>query len=123
MSRIINVFFHLMVQIKLYHFQTNSFSRHTASDKLFESIIDLTDKFIEVYIAKYGKPKINETNSNIKIMNMNDNQIIHFLKKNIDFLTKDLSKLIDTDNDTDLMTIRDEILLNINQTLYLFTLN
>jgi len=121
MSKIINFFFQLTLQIKLYHWTTKSYSRHKASDDLHANILELSDKFVEMYIAKYGRPKIHEPSNTIKISNLNDTQIVHYLKKTIDFLTQDIPKHIDVENDTDLVNIRDELLGNVNQTLYLFT--
>jgi hypothetical protein len=57
MSNIIKFFLDLQVQLKLYHWQTTSYSRHIATDKLYEKITDLSDKFIEVYFGKYGRQK------------------------------------------------------------------
>jgi hypothetical protein len=122
MSRIISFFFQLTLQIKLYHFQTLSYSRHKASDELHSKILELSDKFVEVFIAKYGRPKLQEPHNTIKISNLNDTQMIHYLKKTIVFLNSDIPKHIDPELDTDLINIRDDLLVNVNQALYLFTL-
>lgn len=122
MSKLINFFLQLATQIKLYHWQTQSYARHRASDQLNESIISLSDKFVEIYIGKYGRPKLSEPYNSFKLSNMNDTQIIHYLRKTNDFLRNDIVKHINTEKDTDLMNIRDELLGVVNQTLYLFTL-
>ena len=103
---------------------TQSYSRHKASDELHQNILSLSDKFIEIYIGKYGRPKMSSpANNNISITHLNDTSIVHYLKKTIEFLTNGIIKHLDIDKDTDLMNIRDELLAAINQTLYLFTLD
>jgi hypothetical protein len=41
-------------QIKLYHWETLSFPRHKATDELVTNLDANIDKFVEVYIGKYG---------------------------------------------------------------------
>jgi hypothetical protein len=94
--------------------------RHVASDKLFSELAESVDKFIEVYIGKYGRPKI--TDFDIKVINLNNKTIIDFLTLAVNKLTDITLDKIDLTKDTDLLNIRDEIIGAINQTLYLFTL-
>jgi hypothetical protein len=115
---IVTFFFHLQVLNKLYHWNTTSFGRHKATDGFNENFLDLIDKFIEVFIGTYNmKPHIND----IKINNdyMTDEGIVKlfvFTKKYL----KSFDSMIDS---TDLLNIRDEILAEVNKTLYLFRLN
>lgn len=94
--------------------------RHVASDKLFSDLAELVDQFIEVYIGKYGRPKIEEFD--IKVINLTDKSIIDFFNMAIEKLTTKLPEKVDPILDTDLLNIRDEIIGAINRTLYLFTL-
>ena len=48
-------------QIKIYHWQTMSFPRHKATDELVGKLDDNIDKFVEVYMGKYGRPKFTGT--------------------------------------------------------------
>jgi hypothetical protein len=123
-GELINFFFHLALQVKLYHWQTKSYSRHTASDKLHENILELSDRFIEVYVGKYGREhiEVSSTTSKVTVGNLTDSQIIGYLRTAINFLEKDLLGIIDDKKNTDLLNIRDELLGCINRTLYLFTL-
>ena len=124
MSGFIKFFFSLQLNLKLYHWMTTKHPRHLASDKLFSDLADLVDQFIEVYIGKYGRPKMSEFD--IKVINLSDKSIIDFLKLAIEKLSVKLSvkfpDSIDLTLDTDLLNIRDEIIGSINRTLYLFTL-
>ena len=121
MSQIILFFFELQTNIKLYHWMTTSFARHNAADKLFDNLLEYSDKFMEVYIGKYGRPSMTKTN--IQLQNLNDKNIIKFLDDKSNFLLQELPKHLSASTDTDLLNIRDELLANINQTKYLFTLN
>lgn len=117
---IFNFFFDLELNIQLYHWLTLSYARHVGSDKLFKNLLESIDKFIEVYIGIYGRPNI--IKENIQIRRMSDDEIIVYLKKTIDFLNKNLLTYI-SKNNTDLLNIRDDLIAQINQAIYLFTLN
>jgi DNA-binding ferritin-like protein len=119
-SSIFAVFFELQINIKTFHWLTKSYPKHKATDKLYDSLNDNIDKFIEVYIGKYERPIIKH--ESIAFKHMTDSEFIAYLKKYIAFFEKDLVHYIKA-TDTDLLNIRDEIVGNINQTLYLFTLN
>jgi len=108
-------------QVKIYHWQTMSFPRHKATDELVDKLDDNIDKFTEVYMGKYGRPKFGGRTGTIKIRNFHDTEAPVLLKSAIDWLTHKLPKHLKP-TDTDLLNIRDEILSDLNQTLYLFTL-
>ena len=118
---LVKIFFHMTLNIKLYHWQTTSFSRHKATDDLFGELLELIDTFVEVYMGKYNRPQFNEKTS-ITIQEMSDEQAVKMIENYIKFLKVDLQKYIKT-TDTDLFNIRDEMLQHFNKTLYLFTLN
>jgi hypothetical protein len=122
MSEFVLFFFDLTNNIKLYHWTTTSFSRHKGSDELFDSIVDLSDKFMEVYMGKYGRPKIAlREQHKLSLKQLTDNTAVEYIKSAIKVLKDELSKHL-KDTDVDLLNIRDEILAKLNQTLYLFTL-
>ncbi len=120
MADFIIYFFELCNTTKLYHWNTTSFARHKASDELFESIISLSDTFMETFIGKYGRPKNIDRKINIKTLS--DKVFIEYLKSSIKYLQSKLSPELKPD-DTDLLNIRDELLGKMNQTLYLMTLS
>ena len=105
-------------QVKLYHWQTFSYPRHKATDELVEQLDSNIDRFVEVYIGKYGRPKLTSSTSTIRLRNHSDKEASTLLKDAINWLMK--LKLKTTD--TDLYNIRDEIIADLNKTLYLFTL-
>jgi hypothetical protein len=105
-------------QVKLYHWQTGSFARHKATDDLTASLDEKIDEFVEVYMGKYGRPKVSGT---IKLHNFSDTAAKSFVAKETKYLTVELPKKVKS-TDTDLLNIRDEILGDLNKVLYLFTL-
>jgi hypothetical protein len=118
-TSLFKIFFDIQINIKTFHWLTKSYGKHIATDKLYENISEKIDKFIEVYIGKYNRPII--TNENVTFKYMNDVEFIKYLKYIIIFLEKDLLNYISL-KDNDLLNIRDEMVAEINQTIYLFTL-
>ena len=108
-------------QVKIYHWETKVYARHKATDDLVDKLDDNIDKFVEVYIGKYGRPTLNSRTGRIMIRNFNDKEAPVLLKQAIHWMTHKLPTLLKKE-DTDLLNIRDEILADLNQTLYLFTL-
>jgi hypothetical protein len=117
----INFFFSMREQIKLYHWQTHSFAQHKATDDVLSSLDASIDKYVEVYMGKYGRPKMTATNHTTRVHNMNEKTVLRFLKTCIGYLENHLVKKLKP-VDTDLVNIRDEMLAALNQLLYLFTL-
>lgn len=105
-------------QIKLYHWQTKSFADHKATDDLTAALDTAIDSFVEVYMGKYGRPKVTK---GIKLHNFSANMAREFVSKQTVYLMNVLPRKLKK-NDTDLMNIRDEILAELNKTRYLFTL-
>lgn len=117
----INFFFSMREQIKIYHWQTNEFARHKATDDVLEGLDESIDKYVEVYMGKYGRPKITSSTNTVKVQNMADKTAAKFIKACIAHLQGPLVKRLKP-SDTDLVNIRDEMLSDLNQLLYLYTL-
>jgi hypothetical protein len=99
-----------------------SFGRHKATDDLVESLDSNIDKFTEAYMGRYGRPKMTASSGKLQIYDVNDKRAPQLMKEAIQWLTKTLPKQLSKD-DTDLLNIRDEILGDIQQARYLFTLH
>uniref|UniRef100_A0A6C0DQ36 Uncharacterized protein n=1 Tax=viral metagenome TaxID=1070528 RepID=A0A6C0DQ36_9ZZZZ len=117
----VHFFFTLRDNIKLYHWNTISHARHRATDDIIKQLDEHIDLFVEVWMGKYGRPRLTSSTNSVKIRQLNDKSSIPFVKEGIAYLQGPLTKSL-KGNDTDLMNIRDEILANLNQLLYLFTL-
>lgn len=119
----IHFFFAMRSQIKLYHWQTKSYSRHKATDDVIEKLDGHIDQFVEVYMGKYGRPKMSGKTGVTNINNLSEKSIVGFIKKCIQMLLGDCMKGLKESVDSDLFNIRDEMLADLNQLLYLFTLH
>jgi hypothetical protein len=105
-------------QIKVYHWQTSKYASHIATNDLVAALDKNIDEFVEVYMGKYGRPKIRKT---IKLHNFSESAARAFVAQQTEFLTKKMPKMLRS-TDSDLLNIRDTILADVNKTLYLFTL-
>jgi hypothetical protein len=117
----VHFFFQLRDQLKLYHWQTRVYARHVATDTILESLEKSIDSFVEIYIAKYGRPRLTGKNAIITVHNISESGAIRLVHTAMKYIQGPLSKRLQS-SDTDLFNIRDELLANLNQLLYLFTL-
>ena len=85
---------------QLYHWNTSSYSRHKASDDFNSKLLEIIDKFIEVFIGRYKlKPHVTK----IQLDNLSDENIVEFYKKARDYF----QTFGESFSDTDLLNIRD----------------
>jgi hypothetical protein len=117
----IHFFLHLRDQIKLYHWQTRVYARHIATDKIVDQLDKSIDSYVEVYAGKYGRSKLTSKNASISLHNLTEAGAVRLVNASIKYLQGPLTKTLKP-SDTDLMNIRDEMIADLNQLLYLFTL-
>ena len=108
-------------QLKMYHWQTKSYARHKAVDKILDELDTHIDSFVEIYIGKYGRPKLSAAQGTLKIRNLTDAGATSLCKSAAIYMQKQLVKGL-TAADSDLINIRDEMMGEMHQLLYLFTL-
>jgi DNA-binding ferritin-like protein len=119
-SHLVKVFLELLNMVKLYHWKTRSFSVHKATDELYERMNEHIDKFIEVLLGK-DQSRINMVETRIDLLDVNKkSQFQERIFEYRTFLTE-MDIYFDKSHDMDLMNIRDEVLADINQFLYLMT--
>jgi hypothetical protein len=109
-------------QIKLYHWQTRVYARHIATDKVLKEFDELIDSYVEIYIGKYGRPKLTGSDAVLHVHNLTEAGATKLLKAAIKYMMGPLVKHLAKDVDTDLVNVRDEMVAHLNQLLYLFTL-
>ena len=114
----VHFFLHLRNQIKLYHWQTRVYSRHIATDGVLEKLDKSIDSYVEIYIGKYGRPKVSGKNATITLHNLTEAGATRLVNSAIKYLQGPLTKTLKPAMDTDLMNIRDEIIADLNQLLY-----
>ena len=117
-QQITTEFFEMLLCIKLFHWKTHNYGAHKATDEIYEKLNSHMDRFIEVIIGKNEK-RINMKNvKSIKLHDISDNDI---LKIRVEKFIKYLMSLDKMKLDPDLYNIRDDIVTDLNQFLYLLT--
>ena len=120
-ENIIIFFLQISNSIKMYHWKTHSYAEHKATDDLYSKIGDDIDKFIEVLLGK-----MNGQRFNVGKFITSDYKSVDELKRNLNVFKKYLMDMSDGNSPlkmhTDLINIRDEILGDIDQFMYLLTL-
>jgi hypothetical protein len=122
MSNMIQMFLWVRNSMKNYHWSTTTYSRHIASDAFVTSIDILIDRFVEVYLGKFPRI-VMESGAMVPLLNISDSDIIQILEDFKKFLMGELVQIVTVNNNIsgDLINIRDEMVAQANQTLYLFT--
>jgi DNA-binding ferritin-like protein len=118
-------FFEMLLLIKLYHWKTYSYSTHKATDELYSKFNENMDEFIEVLLGKTGM-RIDLTNKKqISLYDLsNTAQLINKVNSFKSYLVNlTNNKAIKVMTNTDLLSIRDEMLGDMNQFLYLLSFN
>lgn len=119
----IHFFLQLRNQIKLHHWQTRIYARHVATDNMLDKLEKSIDSFVEIYIGKYGRPRVTGKNAEITLHNLSEPGIVRVINAAIKYLQGTLTKSLKAAADSDLINIRDEMMGELNQLLYLFTLH
>jgi hypothetical protein len=117
-NEMIQFFFTLQLLNKMYHWNTTSFARHKATDAFGDTLGDLVDKFVEVFIGRFKiKPQVYKVNLNQEYLT--DSGIVNLFEQTKRYLESLSNKIVSSE----LLNIRDELLAEVNKMLYLFTLN
>ena len=119
----IHFFLQLRNQIKLHHWQTRIYARHIATDKMLDTLDKSIDSFVEIYIGKYGRPRVTGKNAELTLHNLSEPGIVRVIHAAIKYLQGPLTKSLKAAADSDLINIRDEMTGQLNQLLHLFTLH
>jgi len=141
-SHIVKIFIELLNMVKLYHWKTRSYSKHKATDELYENLNKHIDEFVEIMLGK-DQSRIQMMEKRIDLLDaLNITEFTKRIHEYREFLI-DLNlyfgqgaftppttnfkgdrrspEKFDARSDTDLLNSRDEILGDINQFLYLMS--
>jgi hypothetical protein len=118
-------FLELLMMVKLFHWKTTSYATHKATDELYSKLNDDIDKFIEILLGKTGVRTNLLNKHTITLVDLsNKDQLIkkiNTFKSYIVGLTN--NSFMRSMSNTDLLNVRDEILGDLNQFLYLLSFN
>jgi len=116
-------FLEILVMIKLYHWKTHSYATHKSTDSLHDKLHDHVDKFIEILLGKTGIRIDLTTRKTMELIDLDSQEK---LKDKVEQFKGYLVNLtnnpaIKSMSNTDLLNVRDEILGDMNQFLYLLS--
>jgi hypothetical protein len=117
------VFLEMLLMVKLYHWKTSSYATHKATDDLYTKLNSNIDTFIEVLLGKTGIRTNLMGNKSFRLIDLNSPEE---LKREVEafkgfLVTLNDNKFMKIMANTDLYNIRDSILGDMNQFLYLLT--
>jgi len=117
------VFLEMLLMVKLYHWKTTSYATHKATDELYTKINANMDSFVEVLLGKSGVRTDLMSHKHIRLVDLSSAEA---LKREIEGFKGYLVGLNDNKamkkmSNTDLFNIRDTILGDLNQFLYLLS--
>ena len=117
------IFLEMLLMIKLFHWKTHSYATHKATDDLYTKVNANMDSFIEILLVKTGVRTNLTSHKNIRLMDLNS---VESFKREIEkfksyLVSLNNNKAMQTMSNPDLLNIRDTILGDMNQFLYLLT--
>lgn len=104
-------------QLKVLHWQTESFAEHNAFEITYKSISKLFDKLIEVYSGKYQRPKFGGVKE-LSFADYSNLKVDAFIEGMDEFMANAFM----SEQDSELANIRDEIRADLMKLKYLLTL-
>lgn len=113
-------FLQIQTQLKICHWQTKVYARHIAFGSTYDELDGLIDNFVEIVMGKYGRFELSDETKTIELFNTKELDLKSWLKSFKDFLISMNDEL--SDRDSDLLSLRDEMLALINKLQYLLTL-
>lgn len=110
----------IQIQWRFLHWQTFGDARHKTYGKIYEGLDGLIDDFAEAMMGKYGRPEF-EPEFALMFQDIKSLSVQNFVDGITEFLVG-ITDQLDSRYDTDLLNLRDEMLLLINKSKFLFTL-
>jgi hypothetical protein len=107
-------------QFRFLHWQTTFDAKHKAYGKTYDKLGDFIDEFVEGMMGKYGRPEF-PAEFMIAFQDINEISLQKFIDGSCEFLIG-MSDQLDPKMDSDLLNLRDEMLLQLNKLKYLLTL-
>jgi hypothetical protein len=127
---IILAFFQIQATLRVSHFLSEKKSDHDTLDPFLKKFNKKMDKFIEVWMGKHGRFDLGK-NRQINVYQIKKDDLFKYLDLVLVFLTGDsmtnsvyklskypLKNIMNNKKNVDLMSIRDDIVKNINRMKY-----
>lgn len=127
---IILAMFQIQATLRVSHFLSEKKSDHETLDKFLKKFNKKMDKFIEVWMGKHKKFDLGK-NRQVNVYQITKDELFDYLDLVLEFLTGDkiesnvyklsnypLKSVMNNKKNVDLMSIRDDIVRNINRMKY-----
>ena len=114
-------FIEMLNTVKLYHWKTQSFATHKATDELYDDLNKYVDEFVEVMLGHKGGNRVNLPRTSVKL---NDFMTAEQFKRKLNEYKSTLisyTRILDPEQNSDLLNIRDELLATLNRAEYLLS--
>jgi hypothetical protein len=117
------IFFEVLLMVKLFHWKTHSYPAHKATDELYSKLNSNIDSFIEILLGKSGTRTILTDHKTMRLLDFNSqDEFEREMKEFKNYLVAlNDNKAMQLMSNSDLYNIRDTILGDINQFLYLLS--
>ena len=117
-------FLEMLLMVKLFNWKTTNYATHQATDELYTKLNKNIDEFIEILLCKNHSRTNLMKHKKIRLIDLTDQQMLEKEINNFKHYLVDLSnhKYIKRMSNNDLLNIRDTILSDLNQFLYLLSL-
>ena len=129
-SDVILAMFQIQATLRVSHFLSEKKSDHETLDKFLKKFNKNMDKFIEVWMGKHEKFDLGK-NRQVNVYQITKDELFDYLDIVLEFLTGDvvesnvyklskysLKNVMNNKKNVDLMSIRDDIVRNINRMKY-----
>lgn len=106
-------------QLRIFHWQTDSYAAHEAFGGAYEDLDKLIDGFVEEYMGRFGRSKPTTTFV-IELKPLQSNNVVDFILNEFLIYLEDMNSEIP--KETNLLNIRDEMMGVVRKLQYLLTL-
>ncbi len=114
-------FLSFLNHVKMFHWATVSYARHKASDALHQALSTLMDQFVEVYMGKHGHRVLrSRASKSLTLRVIDEKGMAEYVRAFRGYLVQ---LPLQSKVDAELANLRDEMVTELNQFLYLFELH
>ena len=119
-AHVVRALLDMTTAVRLYHWNTRSFAQHKATDELYAKLDANVDRFVEVLLGK-GREPVELANARGRSVDAKGARAFSAKIHEYRAFLIDMDAYFGGPGDSDLLSIRDDILGDVNQFLYLMT--